>query len=681
MRAWKSLAVVLLASAAAVAQTAPVAPVTQAPVSFDKAAMDTTVNPCEDFYQYACGTWRKTHPIPADKSRYGRFDELLEYNVNVLHEILEEVSKKKDRNELEQKVGDFYSACMDEKTVDALGAKPLQAEFDRIGKITNKQQLLDVMAHLRTRGIPTGFNFAVGPDLHDATMNIADVDQGGISLGDRDYYISDKGKHPETRSKYLEHVQKMFELLGEKPEQAAADAKAVMGVETKFAEAYMDRVARRDPRNHDHKMKTAELAQLAPAIDFQAYFNTVGIAKFDQVNVSNPEYIKKFNGYIDSISIQDWKTYLRWKVLRASAMLLSKPFVEESFRFNGQYLSGQKELEARWKRCSRLTDQNLGEALGPLYVAKAFPPDAKKRMDVLVKAVSKSMGDDIQTLEWMSAETKKAADAKLAKFTQKIGYPEKWKDYSSVKITGNALVENVRNSAAFEVRRNYNKVNKPVDKKEWSMTPPTVNAYYSSSHNNINFPAGILQPPFFSNSIDDSVNYGAIGVVIGHEITHGFDDQGRKFDGDGNLRDWWGPKDGPEFEKRAECIANQYGNFVAVSDPAGDVKLNGKLTLGENTADNGGLKIAYMALMEQLGADAEKPIDGFTPAQRFFIGFAQVWCENVTDQRARELALIDPHSPGKYRTIGTVQNSPEFRTAFNCKAGQPMAPENVCKVW
>jgi len=681
MRAWKSLAVVLLASAAAVAQTAPVAPVTQAPVSFDKAAMDTTVNPCEDFYQYACGTWRKTHPIPADKSRYGRFDELLEYNVNVLHEILEEVSKKKDRNELEQKVGDFYSACMDEKTVDALGAKPLQAEFDRIGKITNKQQLLDVMAHLRTRGLPTGFNFAVGPDLHDATMNIADVDQGGISLGDRDYYISDKGKHPETRSKYLEHVQKMFELLGEKPEQAAADAKAVMGVETKFAEAYMDRVARRDPRNHDHKMKTAELAQLAPAIDFQAYFNTVGIAKFDQVNVSNPEYIKKFNGYIDSISIQDWKTYLRWKVLRASAMLLSKPFVEESFRFNGQYLSGQKELEARWKRCSRLTDQNLGEALGPLYVAKAFPPDAKKRMDVLVKAVSKSMGDDIQTLEWMSAETKKAADAKLAKFTQKIGYPEKWKDYSSVHITGNALVENVRNSAAFEVRRNYNKVNKPVDKKEWSMTPPTVNAYYSSSHNNINFPAGILQPPFFSNSIDDSVNYGAIGVVIGHEITHGFDDQGRKFDGDGNLRDWWGPKDGPEFEKRAECIANQYGNFVAVSDPAGDVKLNGKLTLGENTADNGGLKIAYMALMEQLGADAEKPIDGFTPAQRFFIGFAQVWCENVTDQRARELALIDPHSPGKYRTIGTVQNSPEFRKAFNCKAGQPMAPENVCKVW
>ena len=681
MRAWKSLAVVLLASAAAVAQTAPVAPVTQAPVSFDKAAMDTTVNPCEDFYQYACGTWRKTHPIPADKSRYGRFDELLEYNVNVLHEILEEVSKKKDRNELEQKVGDFYSACMDEKTVDALGAKPLQAEFDRIGKITNKQQLLDVMAHLRTRGLPTGFNFAVGPDLHDATMNIADVDQGGISLGDRDYYISDKGKHPETRSKYLEHVQKMFELLGEKPEQAADDAKAVMGVETKFAEAYMDRVARRDPRNHDHKMKTAELAQLAPAIDFQAYFNAVGIAKFDQVNVSNPEYIKKFNGYIDSISIQDWKTYLRWKVLRASAMLLSKPFVEESFRFNGQYLSGQKELEARWKRCSRLTDQNLGEALGPLYVAKAFPPDAKKRMDVLVKAVSKSMGDDIQTLEWMSAETKKAADAKLAKFTQKIGYPEKWKDYSSVKITGNALVENVRNSAAFEVRRNYNKVNKPVDKKEWSMTPPTVNAYYSSSHNNINFPAGILQPPFFSNSIDDSVNYGAIGVVIGHEITHGFDDQGRKFDGDGNLRDWWGPKDGPEFEKRAECIANQYGNFVAVSDPAGDVKLNGKLTLGENTADNGGLKIAYMALMEQLGADAEKPIDGFTPAQRFFIGFAQVWCENVTDQRARELALIDPHSPGKYRTIGTVQNSPEFRTAFNCKAGQPMAPENVCKVW
>jgi putative endopeptidase len=387
--------------------------------------------------------------------------------------------------------------------------------------------------------------------------------------------------------------------------------------------------------------------------------------------------MKKFDALVASTPLDTWKSYLKWRVLRSRAALLSKPFVDENFAFNGAFMSGQKELEARWKRCTSLTDQSLGEALGPLYVSKAFPPEAKKRMDQLVAEIEKSMSADIKQLEWMSPETKVAAQAKLDKISNKIGYPVKWKDYSSVKVDRNNLVGNVQAATWFEVKRNLDKLGKPVDKLEWGMTPPTVNAYYNPSQNNINFPAGILQPPFFSDATDDAVNYGAIGVVIGHELTHGFDDQGRKFDGDGNLTDWWGPKDGPEFERRAQCLVDEYSSF----SPVEGTNLKGKLVLGENTADNGGLKLAYMALMRDAKEDAAKKTDGFTPAQRLFIGFAQVWCENVTDQRARELALTDPHSPGKFRVIGTIRNSPQFREAFNCKTGDAMAPANSCSVW
>ena len=681
MRGMKWMCTVLLVSATAMAQGTGAANVTKAPVSFDQSAMDTSANPCEDFYQYSCGGWRKANPIPADKARYGRFDELREYNLGVLHTILDEISKpgykaSKANAANAKKVADFYGSCMDEAKVEADGAKPIQPELDRIAKISNKKQLIDELANLNRAGIRAAFGFGISPDLHEATINKAAVYDGGFSLPDRDYYLTGTPRFVETREKYVAHMQKMLELLGEKPEQAQAESKAIMAFETKFADASMDRVLMRDPKNRDHKMTTAELQKLAPNFDFNQYFVSTGAGKFTELNVANPEYMKKFNEMVDSTPLDTWKSYLKWKVLRSRAMLLSKPFVEESFAFNGAFMSGQKQLEARWKRCVSLTDSNLGEALGPLYVEKAFPPAAKKRMDELVAEIEKSMSADIKQLEWMSPETQVAAQAKLDKISNKIGYPAKWKDYSSVKIDRKNLVGNVEATTWFEVKRNLDKLGKPVDKSEWGMTPPTVNAYYNPSQNNINFPAGILQPPFFSDKIDDAVNYGAIGVVIGHELTHGFDDQGRKFDGDGNLRDWWAAKDGQEFEKRAQCLVDEYSSF----SPVEGVNLKGKLTLGENTADNGGLKLAYMALMREAGADKKKQ-DGFTDAQRLFIGFAQVWCENVTDQRARELALTDPHSPGKFRVIGTVRNSPQFRQAFNCKTGDAMAPANSCSVW
>jgi putative endopeptidase len=426
----------------------------------------------------------------------------------------------------------------------------------------------------------------------------------------------------EVRAKYLEHIQNLLTLAGESTEQAEKDAHAILSLETKLAEASMDRVARRDPKSRDHKMMVSELQTQAPEIDFRRYFKLAGSPKkVDSLNVGNPEFFRKFSGLLASEPLDEWKTYLRWRVVKSSAPLLSKPFVEENFEFQGKYLSGQKELEARWKRCTGMTDASLGEALGPLYIARAYPKEAKERMDVLVAAIEESMGEDIRSLAWMSPETKKAAEAKLHKVTNKIGYPAKWKDYRKVVIRKDDFVGNVRAASIFEEKRDLAKVGKPVDKSEWNMTPPTVNAYYDSSENNINFPAGILQPPFFSAKVDEAVNYGGIGVVIGHELTHGFDDQGRKFDGDGNFADWWGPDDRAEFERRASCIADEYSGFVAVKDDKGEVHLNGKLTLGENTADNSGLKLASMSMARQTAVDEK--VDGFTAAQRFYIGFAQ----------------------------------------------------------
>lgn len=679
MRLFRLLPLVLLASATVFAQTEKQP--AKAPVSFDKSAFDTSVKPCDDFYQYACGGWRKANPIPSDKSRWGRFNELSEYNQSVLHDILEKTSAPGKHTAIEQKVGDFYAACMDEKKANEFGTKPIQGQLADIEKITNAKQLLLEVAKLHDQAVPALFRFAVGVDQHNATKHLADVDQGGITLPDRDYYIKDDAKSVETREKYVAHVQKMFQLMGESPEQAAKDAKTVMDIETQLAKASMDRILRRDPKSSDHIVQVSELIQMAPNFSFPEYFPATGVAKFERVNISNPEFFKQVNPLIESVPINDWKTYLRWKVVKQAAPWLSQPFFDENFDFSGRYMTGAKEPEVRWKRCTQLTDRGLGEALGQLYVAQTFGPEGKERTLKMVKAIEHQMDLDIKNIDWMGQETKKQAFVKLEAIMNKIGYPDHWKDYATVKVTRADLIGNIRNAAKFEIDRNHNKLNKPVDRTEWGMTPPTVNAYYSPDENNINFPAGILQPPFFSKLTDDAVNYGGIGVVIGHELTHGFDDQGRKYDAQGNLTDWWTPQDGKNFEERAQCISDEYDNFVAVKDDKGEVKLKGKLTLGENTADNGGLHLAYLALQEIMGDKMNLPVDGYTPAQRFFIGYAQIWCQNQTDQIARQLAIVDPHSPGKYRVNGVVQNSPEFEKAFSCKAGDAMVSAKPCRVW
>ena len=650
------------------------------PKSFDLGAMDKSVNPCEDFYQYACGTWRNNNPIPSDQARWGRFNELAEYNRQFLHNILEQASANDSkRTPVMQKIGDMYQSCMDESTVNTKGSAPLKPELDRIAAITNKDQLIEAIAYLHSLGVPALLQFGAIPDLHNASMEIANVAQGGLGLPDRDYYLEEDPKSQETRQKYLEHMARMFVLLGDDDAIAKKEAQAVMDIETKLADAAFKRVMMRDPKNRDHKMKVADLQALAPNFRFDRFFTASGAPSFAEVNVVPPDFFQKVNGVVESASLDDWKTYLRWHVARAAAPTLSDPFVKENFSFYGQYLNGQKELQPRWKRCVQITDGLLGEALGQPYVKETFGAEGKERMLKMVSALEESLGQDIQELEWMTPETKKQALVKLHAITNKIGYPDAWRDYSSVQIVRGDFLGNAQRARAFEVKRNLNKIGKPLDKKEWNMTPPTVNAYYSSSNNDINFPAGILQPPFFDRTEDDAVNFGGIGVVIGHELTHGFDDQGSKFDAEGNLTNWWTEKDREEFEKRTGCIADEYSSFVAIDD----VHLNGRLTLGENTADNGGLRIALMALRKAMAKDAKtaQTKDGFTPEQRFFLGFAQIWCQNSTPESSRLLAKTDPHSPGQYRVNGTLQNSADFAKAFNCKTGQKMVSANACHVW
>ncbi len=650
------------------------------PKSFDLSAMDKSVDPCEDFYQYACGTWRKNNPIPSDQARWGRFNELAEYNRQFLHNILEKDSANDPkRTPVAQKIGDMYQSCMDESSVNAKGSSPLKPELDRIAAITSKDQLIEALAYLHSMGVSALFNFGASSDLHNASMEIANVGQGGLGLPDRDYYLDDDTKSQETRQKYLEHMSRMFVLLGDDQAAAQKEAQAVMNIESKLADAAFKRVMMRDPKNRDHKMKVAELETLAPNFKFDRFFVASGAPSFTEVNVAPPDFFQKVNGVIDTVPLDDWKTYLRWHLAHAAAPSLSDPFVNENFSFYGQYLNGQKELQPRWKRCVQVTDGLLGEALGQPYVQETFGKEGKERMLKMVNALEDSLGEDIQQLDWMTPETKKQALVKLHAITNKIGYPDVWRDYSTVKIVRGDFLGNVQRARGFEVKRNLNKIGKPLNKKEWSMTPPTVNAYYSPANNDINFPAGILQPPFFDRTEDDAVNFGGIGVVIGHELTHGFDDQGSKFDAEGNLTNWWTPKDREEFDKRTGCIADEYSSFIAVDD----VHLNGRLTLGENTADNGGLRVALMSLRKEMAHDPKtaQTKDGFTPEQRFFLGFAQIWCQNATPESSRLLAKTDPHSPGEYRVNGTLQNSADFAKAFSCKAGQKMVSANACRVW
>jgi putative endopeptidase len=645
---------------------------------FSVANIDKTADPCVDFYQYACGTWMAKNPIPPDQSIWGQSSLLLEHNRAVLQNILEKAAvNKPSRTVVEQQIGDFYASCMDETAINKLGAQPLKPDLDRIAAIASKSGMLPELIRLHLEGVPVFFNFYSAPDAKDASVNLAQADQGGLGLPDRDYYLKEDAKSVEIRKEYVAHVAKMFELLGEPAAKAAADADAVMKIETALAKGALDRVSRRDPDKTYHKLSVHELVSMSPGIDWPKYFAGVGAPAITDLNVAEPNFFRTLESVMVQTSLDDLKTYLRWHLVHSEATLLSKPFDDENFHFFRQILTGAKEQQARWKRCVTAVDNDLGFALGEKYVEETFGPEGKARTLKMVQEIEKALQTDVGTLTWMTPATKEQALVKLRAVANKIGYPDKWRDYSSVKVVRGDAVGNDERATEFEVHRIMARIGHPVDHSEWLMTPPTVNAYYNPTENNINFPAGILQPPFWDKKLDDAPNYGGVGAVVGHELTHGFDDQGRKFDPQGNLRDWWTAEDAKEFEKRAECFVKEYSSFIAT----GDVHLNGKLTLGENSADNGGLRLAFMALMESLKGKHPAKIDGYTPEQRFFLGWGQVWCQNVRPEVARMRAQIDPHSPGKDRVNGVVSNMPEFREAFACKVGQPMVREPACRVW
>ncbi len=660
------------------AQSSPAAKAGESPLRFDVNLVDHSVDPCQNFYQFACGKWMKSNPIPADQSRWGRFSELQEYNREILHQILEEASRPDpNRDAVTQKIGDYYAACMDVKTIDAKGLKPLEPQLERIRDLKDKSQLAAEIARLHDHGVSALFDFSSGQDFKNSKEVIAQLDQGGLGLPDRDYYLKTDPKSVEIRDKYQAHVQRMFELAGYSPDNAKAAAATVMRLETALAKASLDRVSQRDPEKVYHKMTKQELEGLGSGFQWNAYFRDSGAPAFESVNVAWPDFIKGMDAEVQSTPLEDWKTYLTWHLLHSEARILPTPFTEENFNFYGKTLTGTTEMRPRWKRCVDFTDSQLGEALGQKYVERTFGPEGKARTLQMVHALEKALGEDIQDLSWMSPATKQQALIKLHAITNKIGYPDKWRDYSSVVIKRDDALGNDDRAAAFEVHRELQKIGKPVDRNEWEMTPPTVNAYYDPLMNNINFPAGILQPPFFDKKMDDAVNYGGIGMVIGHELTHGFDDEGRQFDAQGNLHNWWTPEDAKRFNEREACIDKEYSAFTV----APGVHVNGKLTLGENTADNGGVRVSLKALHNTEAGKPEPDINAFTPDQRFFLSFGQIWCSNERPEALRLQVQTDPHSPAEFRVNGVVQNMPEFQKAFSCKAGSPMVSADACHVW
>jgi len=638
--------------------------------------LDRTVDPCVDLFTFSCGKWIQSNPIPPDQSSWGIYNKLQDDNLKQLRELLEATSApNRARSSNAQKIGDYYASCMDETAIDALGIKPLQPELLRIEQLQAKKDLATVVASMIGEGTP--FRIDSEQDFKDSSIVTAAVDQRGLGLPDRDYYLKQDQKSKDLRAAYVAHVQKMFELLGDKPELAATEAQSAMKIETALARGSMTRVDRRDPKKIYHFMSVAELEKLTPAFGWKEYFRQIGLSGITSLNVAVPEFFKTLNSQIEQQDLATWKSYLRWHAIHANATSLSSAVVNENFNFFGKTLQGKEQLPPRWKRCTNDVDDDLGEALGQVYVEKYFSPEAKQQVLEIVQGIQKAMDADIHSLPWMSEETKRRALEKLQSMANKIGYPDKWRDYRQLEIKRGDHMGNSLRARRFEFDRDLAKIGKPVDRQEWQMTPPTVNAYYDPQKNDINFPAGILQPPLFDPKSDAAPNYGNAGSTIGHELTHGFDDEGRQFDAQGNLKDWWTTIDGKEFDRRASCISDQYSQYTVIDD----IKINGKLTLGEDVADLGGTLLAYLAWKEATKDQKRESIDGFTPDQRFFIAYGQQWCSSNKDETKRLRAAIDPHSPDQYRANGVVSNMPEFREAFHCKPGQPMVRENACRVW
>jgi putative endopeptidase len=654
---------------------------------FSVSYLDRSVDACTDFYQFACGKWLIANPVPADRARYSRLNELADRNARIVRDILENAAfTASNRTPDEEKIGDAYAACMDQKTIEARRAGPLEPLLREIDAVSNREQLIRLAARFSHDGFPSFLTLGAAPDAQDSSVFTAVLGQGAMGLPDRELYLKDDERSTMLRREYQAHVQRMFEILGGgrvlsgPPDRIA---RAVMDVETAIARGTMDRVEFRDPRRRNNPTTVAQLAELAPNIDFALYLRGTGAPSFSRLNLLNPQYLRDISAALATVPLASWKAYMKWRALDEMASMLTGRFELEQFRFNGEILSGQKEMRPRWMRCSDAVAGQpgadaLGELVGKIFIQRQFGPDAKARMDQLITALQQSLRQRLTEVDWMSAETRERALAKLEAMRRKIGGPDTWRDFSAVMIRRDDYAGNSIRIAANDRQRQFQWIGQRVDRSIWLMTPQTVNAYYAPSLNEVTFPAGILQPPVFDSTIDDAVNFGAVGAMIGHEITHGFDDSGRRFDATGNLMNWWMPRDENAFRERVACVASQYGAYSSLPG----VKLNGDLTLGENVADNGGVRIAYYALMELLARKGPPAsIDGFTPEQRFFISYAQVWCENASDQDFRRRAQEDVHSPGRWRANGVLQNMPEFRKAFGCKEGVPMAPATACRVW